>query len=279
MEEKNNLNLKNSLYELFFENNVEGHITFKSKTIYEIFKNYLQETKYHDLISGKSQSLASYIKAQFDDKTNSVCWSQPESLSKELIYIILGKFFAKTNQDWPEDYYTHYIILNKETKRPYIKNQEFLEEDTPNLLYIGAKSGRAPYLIPPETLKLMKTWTSYITAQDTVESFIERLAFIDQLDAYIKRIELHKLENNPNQIDYAHGFWFFPESRAINRQKNYELAKQLCNQLKSGSNITDVFSNIEGSQRIRSTGSTELNAIIETAQKYIKVSQQILKPS
>lgn len=51
---------------------------------------------------------------------------------------------------------------------------------------------------------------------------------LKNLDAYISRIESHK---KGSQIDFAYGFVFFKSWRALNRQKNYEMAKTLKSQI------------------------------------------------
>ncbi len=54
-----------------------------------------------------------------------------------------------------------------------------------------------------------------------------------QLLDYINRIEKHTKKNG--QIDYEHGFWIFSKSRALNRQANYLLAKDLLSELRNNS--------------------------------------------
>lgn len=51
---------------------------------------------------------------------------------------------------------------------------------------------------------------------------------IHELNAYIKRIDLNKKSETP---DFARGFLFFKNSRAINREANYALANYLLEQL------------------------------------------------
>lgn len=60
---------------------------------------------------------------------------------------------------------------------------------------------------------------------------------IQKLQSYIDRI-------NTYHDNFSHGFWFLKKSRALNRQINYELAKELVEQLKTQS-VGYVFANYE----------------------------------
>lgn len=58
-----------------------------------------------------------------------------------------------------------------------------------------------------------------------------------KLDAYIKRVEQNKNANGTT--NFSAGFWFFAESRALNRQANYLLAKDIRSSLEKAD--IDIF--------------------------------------
>lgn len=66
----------------------------------------------------------------------------------------------------------------------------------------------------------------------------EKLKIIRDLDKYIKRIESHS---------FSYGFWFSSQSRAINREADCLLAKNLQNALKTDTyhSIKEIFSDID----------------------------------
>lgn len=70
---------------------------------------------------------------------------------------------------------------------------------------------------------------------------VQKANLIQQLTDYINRIQSHK--NNQGKNDYTYGFWFFTDSRALNRRANYKLAKQFHKELNNGSSISSVFLN------------------------------------
>lgn len=102
---------------------------------------------------------------------------------------------------------------------------------------------------------------------------------IAQLEKYTARIEGY-------EDGYTHGFWVFRESRGVNRHVNYDLAKELIDDLKKGIDINITFSNdniaarrqklvdnLKSEERSNyedrgGINSTELNSIIETARDY-----------
>lgn len=60
-----------------------------------------------------------------------------------------------------------------------------------------------------------------------------------QLNNYITRIENYK--NDTGAINYQYGFWHHKESRAINREGNYLLAKQLRSMLLQKGKLDDIY--------------------------------------
>lgn len=106
-----------------------------------------------------------------------------------------------------------------------------------------------------------------------------RLGIINELNKYITRIESHQNKDR-SRPDFTYGFWFFSQSRAINREANYYLAVQLRDKLKSSEeSIEDIFSNIDEQRKEiinlhklnnrpafsdRGINSSELNEIIDS---------------
>ncbi len=107
------------------------------------------------------------------------------------------------------------------------------------------------------------------------------------LDNYILRIEQYK-SSASKEIDFSHGFWFFKESRALNRKANYLLAKELLKKLNpsdgksqkwpdefNSENIMKIRSNLIHSKNLdkspayteRGVNSTELNKVIKQASR------------
>lgn len=110
-------------------------------------------------------------------------------------------------------------------------------------------------------------------------------SIINALDKYIKKIESHSKENQP---DFSHGFLFFKQSRAINREANYLLAKKLHSDLSNGQSMTETFSEITkqrdtviADKRLfnksnyvhRDIHSSELNNIIKKAEKIVSETE------
>ena len=110
------------------------------------------------------------------------------------------------------------------------------------------------------------------------QQYTSKQSIIDALEKYINRIESHS--KNGNEINFSHRFWFFKQSRAINREANYLLAKKLHNDLLEGKSISETFSetteqrnNIIADNKLftkpdyvnRGINSSELNNIIKKA--------------
>lgn len=109
----------------------------------------------------------------------------------------------------------------------------------------------------------------------------KRQKLIDALDNYITRIEKHK--DSTNQPNFAYGFWHHKNSRAINREANYLLAKELQSELRSSNkDIESIFNGANQTRDIiigknglfmkddytkRSINSRELNKIINLAKE------------
>lgn len=67
-------------------------------------------------------------------------------------------------------------------------------------------------------------------------------AVLDKLKIYVKRVESHH-KTGSKEIDFAHGFWFLQRSRALNREANYRLAKELINKISSADSC-EAFSQV-----------------------------------
>ncbi len=108
----------------------------------------------------------------------------------------------------------------------------------------------------------------------------QKQPLIDALDGYISRIQLHQNEEapRPRPLDFEHGFWFFTQSRAVNRQANYYLAQALKSALERPNvSISQVFFDLENKRSDifeennldknmdRGINSSELNQIIQQA--------------
>lgn len=107
------------------------------------------------------------------------------------------------------------------------------------------------------------------------------------LENYIHRIEQYK-SSESKEINFSHGFWFFKQSRAINRKANYLLAKELLKKLNPSEdtkqkwpdefiskNIIKIRSNLIRSKNLdespdyveRGVNSAELNKVIKQASR------------
>src|SRR3990167_5480242 len=64
---------------------------------------------------------------------------------------------------------------------------------------------------------------------------------IQQLQKYIDRIDGYT-NNGSDKTGYAHGFYFFAKSRALNREINYLQAKQLITLVERAEKLSDVHS-------------------------------------
>lgn len=69
-------------------------------------------------------------------------------------------------------------------------------------------------------------------------------AVLDKLKIYVERVESHH-KTGSKEIDFAHGFWFLQRSRALNREANYRLAKELINKISSADSC-EAFSKVVG---------------------------------
>ncbi|MBA2655708.1 MAG: hypothetical protein H0U70_01840 [Tatlockia sp.] len=108
---------------------------------------------------------------------------------------------------------------------------------------------------------------------NTIETSAPIVAIISKLTSYIERIESQRSEGG---IDFTYGFWFFSDSRAINREANYCLAKTLRDKLCDGKSLESVFSDADKTRALivnrnfsknpnytdRGLNSSELNSII-----------------
>lgn len=110
---------------------------------------------------------------------------------------------------------------------------------------------------------------------------------IADLKKYISRIQRHpNLElNSTSKFDFSYGFWFYKNSRAINREANYYLAKELLKKLEETEqplSIQSIFDSLDEERakifvehhmigrvdcKIRGINSAELNGIIRRARK------------
>jgi Ras-related protein Rab-1A len=123
--------------------------------------------------------------------------------------------------------------------------------------------------------------------RSTPETDHVRSLLIYHLNNYIQRIESHpsKVSDRP---DFSYGFWFFSQSRAINREANYYLAVQLRDKLKSSEeSVEGIFSNINERRKEiinshqlntrpafsdRGINSSELNGIIDSVRNVYGMS-------
>lgn len=146
-------------------------------------------------------------------------------------------------------------------------------------------------MIKVENGELGKSMTGanahYASEPDVLDAHRESL--IAKLQKYINQFENNKTESD-GQIKFGDNFWFFRNSRAINQQADYLLAKYLLEELsvspKSPLNL--VFSSIEEKREeiLKNKGLTshpdyvkralhcaELIAILKEAQKYIIIEK------
>lgn len=183
-----------------------------------------------------------------------------------------------------------------------VKNKLKLQQDyTAKQNKIGSASDSSPKMMPPappmeplsdgEAITRQPTPTPTIPrshsfyTQQNQDPFREKLK--KSLEAYIDRIQSYP--HQKNEIHFAYGFIFMPQSRAINRQANYLLAANLLRGLNTNKSIAEVFSNINGQRdtiiRSRSLNKLEhyvnrginsdtLNAIIKEAIKHIAPETQ-----
>lgn len=105
------------------------------------------------------------------------------------------------------------------------------------------------------------------------------------LKEYIRRIKANEDPNQAGKPNFSFGFWLFASSRAINREANYYLAKELRKQLQDpNKSIAEIFNNynIIGTRNLiiahlkldekpgfsdRGVNSAELNSVITAARK------------
>lgn len=130
----------------------------------------------------------------------------------------------------------------------------------------------------------LELWQPKTLQSETVS--LEKLH--NSLDAYIKKIESYK--GAGSDINYKYGFWFFSESRAINRKINYLLAKELQTELSTQPDIKQVFNNIEEKRlaitkrhgldsmadyKARGINSRDLKAIINLADQLSQTAEPV----
>jgi hypothetical protein len=112
-----------------------------------------------------------------------------------------------------------------------------------------------------------------------------RKSLIDALNTYIKKIELHT-DKGTDKIKFGHDFMFFQQSRALNQEINYLLAKSLSVSLQQTNDpIQEIFSDIEVRRTAiiaekkffdnsnyvkRGLNDTELLSIIDKAKKIVE---------
>lgn len=113
---------------------------------------------------------------------------------------------------------------------------------------------------------------------------VKRKELTARLQQYIDRVETPTIPTG--EIDYAYGFWFFKNSRALNRRINSLVAKQLLTKLSTSRDEIGIIFKDTALQRYKivmensfhtkdsyyKTGinSVELNSIIEDALKFSK---------
>lgn len=137
-----------------------------------------------------------------------------------------------------------------------------------------------------ETIALNLNWAvkSDLNAQtNPFESTVEtrlREQLTVQLQNYIHRIKITQ------KSDFSYGFWFFKQSRAMNRQANYELAKVLLEELTHEKPLNETFADIEqrrmhliqlhrlNEKDNHGINSDELLKILTTARNHIQKQQQ-----
>jgi hypothetical protein len=119
---------------------------------------------------------------------------------------------------------------------------------------------------------------AFKTKSSTVSPLREQ--FKIQLEHYINRIKITQ------NSDFSYGFWFFKQSRSMNRQVNYKLAQELLEQLNQEQPMNETLTHLEQNRvnLIKENGLNEKNnheinndellKIIKTAKKYIKEQQQ-----
>lgn len=158
----------------------------------------------------------------FDEAVKMAALMQGDADSNAAVVgILAGAIYGRStiNQDWINTINQHPLNQNNDmTIVPFVEQAVGAALDLKSNVEIGKTSADQPVTSAEETF---------------------RQSIIEKLEAYVTRIESY-------QGNYAQGFWFFPESRAINRELNYKLAKQLLNTLKEGNeNIASVFTNLE----------------------------------
>lgn len=117
-----------------------------------------------------------------------------------------------------------------------------------------------------------------------------KMQLISDLKKYITRIQSHPSAQNKSKPNFSYGFWFFKDSRAINRKANYLLAQSLLRQLTTTQDSIDtIFHDINTRRQHiiqqkglnthvdyceRGINSDELNGIIQKAEIYTKTAKK-----
>lgn len=112
-------------------------------------------------------------------------------------------------------------------------------------MILNAAAASAKVMKAAETAKMAEA--ARVAEQNANESQAIEAAskIIAKLNAYIKRIESHK--NSDDKINFRYGFWFRAEKRALNREINYHLARELKKDLMTDFDICADSVNSSGS--------------------------------
>jgi Ras-related protein Rab-1A len=167
--------------------------------------------------------------------------------------------------------------------------EEFIKDSSCNAdVYIetSAKTGENVQLAFEAAAKLILDRVSLSKRNESpLNNGIDpRKLLIADLSKYITRIESHKNPKASNKPDFSYGFWHHKNSRAVNREANYYLAKDLLNKLQySLESIESIFNDTDGQRdtiianhnlytridyKNRGINSDELNAIINNARRH-----------
>lgn len=153
-----------------------------------------------------------------------------------------------------------------------------LLDQNPTLLNQSHQEFNKATGISPEKVSLVEPTINLKSTQWANQGIeaAQKNSLKEQLNNYINRIEVIQNKN------FSHGFLFFKQSRAMNRQANYLLAQSFLQQLNEGSPLHAIFSHInEQRNRLihkndldansnRGINSRHLNRVIVTAQKYVR---------
>lgn len=206
-------------------------------------------------------------------------------LTNEASLDYLDNYMKTINSDWEHTESPIPILVatksDEQSERKISQEliDKFLEKyQIPVYVETSAKTGKNINAVFQNASKLFydRYIKPYKNPQDP-----DKIKLITALEKYIHRIEEHKLSLTNPSPNFGYGFWFLKHDRAINRQANYLLAKELLADLKiPAKTILEVFSEIDTKrERIQSEKglfsqyhlfwngihSTELNAIINEA--------------